>query len=479
MPSDPRFAFERTDVTGSSTVEGAIDAVVHLASPASPRDYLDHPIHTLKVGALGTLNALGLAKASGARFLLASTSEAYGDPLVNPQPESYWGNVNPVGPRGVYDEAKRFAEATTMAYHRVHAVPVSIARIFNTYGPTDAPRRRSRRADLRLAGAEGRADHGARRREPDALAVLRRRSRGGALAVVRLRPHRTREPRQPRGGDRAGARRTRPGRRRRGGSDRVHRASRGRPAGAPPGHLARQARARMGAEGPARHRSGADGRLGLRGVDDLEHEAPKPPPRPRIALRVVLVLLALFVAWFVLAGRLLESTDEPVRSDAVVVPSGDVLGNRLIAGARALRQTGSGRLVVFVQEGGLYDQHQVAADFLEREGVDPAQVRLVPPGGSTAEEAGAFAALAHRCGWRSAIVVTSPYHTRRAGWLFRRALGFPFVVRVLSDGEPYDRWTWWSDDATTEAVVLEWTKMLVAARYLFDRPDAPDPGVAC
>jgi uncharacterized SAM-binding protein YcdF (DUF218 family) len=134
---------------------------------------------------------------------------------------------------------------------------------------------------------------------------------------------------------------------------------------------------------------------------------------------------------------------------------------------------------VFLQEGGLYDQHQVAADFLEREGVDPARVRLVPPGGSTAEEAGAFAALAHRCGWRSAIVVTSPFHTRRAGWLFRRALGFPFVVRVLSDGEPYDRWTWWSDNATTEEVVLEWTKMLVAARYLFDRPDAPDPGVAC
>jgi dTDP-glucose 4,6-dehydratase len=133
--SDPGFAFERTDVTRFIDVAGAVDAVVHLASPASPRDYLDHPIHTLKVGALGTLNALGLAKASGSRFLLASTSEAYGDPLVNPQPETYWGNVNPVGPRGVYDEAKRFAEAMTMAYHRVHAVPVSIARIFNTYGP--------------------------------------------------------------------------------------------------------------------------------------------------------------------------------------------------------------------------------------------------------------------------------------------------------------------------------------------------------
>jgi dTDP-glucose 4,6-dehydratase len=133
--SDPRFAFVRTDVTRFITVEGVIDAVVHLASPASPRDYLDYPIHTLKVGALGTVNALGLAKASGAKFMLASTSEAYGDPLVNPQPESYWGNVNPVGPRGVYDEAKRFAEAMTMAYHRVHTVPVSIVRIFNTFGP--------------------------------------------------------------------------------------------------------------------------------------------------------------------------------------------------------------------------------------------------------------------------------------------------------------------------------------------------------
>jgi uncharacterized SAM-binding protein YcdF (DUF218 family) len=219
--------------------------------------------------------------------------------------------------------------------------------------------------------------------------------------------------------------------------------------------------------------------LDLRGVDDLEHEAPKPQPQRRTALRVVLVFVALFVAWFVLAGRLLESTDEPVRSDVIVVPSGDALGNRLIAGARALRQTVSGRLVVFLQQGGLYEQQQVAADFLEREGVDPARVRLLPPGGSTAEEAGAFAALAHRCGWQSAIVVTSPFHTRRAGWLFRRALGFPFVVRVLSDGEPYSRWTWWSDNATTEEVVLEWTKMLVAARYLFDRPEAPDPGVPC
>ena len=133
--ADPGFSFERVNVIEFIRVDGPVDAVIHLASPASPRDYLDHPIHTLKVGALGTLNALGLAKASGSRFLLASTSEAYGDPLVNPQPESYWGNVNPVGPRGVYDEAKRFAEAMAMAYHRVHGVRVSIARIFNTYGP--------------------------------------------------------------------------------------------------------------------------------------------------------------------------------------------------------------------------------------------------------------------------------------------------------------------------------------------------------
>nr|MBA2600247.1 SDR family oxidoreductase [Actinomycetota bacterium] len=127
--------FENHDVTNHLDVDGPVDWVLHLASPASPRDYLEHPIHTLKVGALGTLRALGLAKAKGAGFLLASTSEVYGDPKVHPQPESYWGNVNPVGPRGVYDEAKRFAEALGMAYHRTHGIPVKIARIFNTYGP--------------------------------------------------------------------------------------------------------------------------------------------------------------------------------------------------------------------------------------------------------------------------------------------------------------------------------------------------------
>ncbi len=122
-------------MTTPIAVEGDVDWVLHFASPASPTDYLSHPIHTLKVGALGTLHALGLAKSKGAGFLLASTSEVYGDPQVHPQPEDYWGNVNPIGPRGVYDEAKRYAEAMAMAYLRAHDVPVKIARIFNTYGP--------------------------------------------------------------------------------------------------------------------------------------------------------------------------------------------------------------------------------------------------------------------------------------------------------------------------------------------------------
>ncbi|RMH34627.1 MAG: SDR family oxidoreductase [Nitrospirae bacterium] len=130
-----RFRFIKYNVCDYLHVDGSLDAVLHFASPASPRDYLEYPIATLKVGALGTHKALGLAKAKRARFLLASTSEVYGDPLVNPQPESYWGNVNPISPRGVYDEAKRFAEAMTMAYHRYHRLDTRIARIFNTYGP--------------------------------------------------------------------------------------------------------------------------------------------------------------------------------------------------------------------------------------------------------------------------------------------------------------------------------------------------------
>jgi dTDP-glucose 4,6-dehydratase len=129
------FQFVKHDVTNYIYVEGPVDRVLHWASPASPIDYLELPIPTLKVGALGTHKALGLAKAKGARFVLASTSEVYGDPLEHPQKETYWGNVNPIGPRGVYDEAKRFAEAMTVAYHRYHSVDTKIVRIFNTYGP--------------------------------------------------------------------------------------------------------------------------------------------------------------------------------------------------------------------------------------------------------------------------------------------------------------------------------------------------------
>jgi len=135
LSGNDRFQFIKHNITDYVFIEGPLDCVLHLASLPSPVDYLNYPIQTLKVGALGTHKALGLAKAKGARFLLASTSEVYGDPLVHPQSEEYWGNVNPVGPRGVYDESKRFAEALTMAYHRYHGVETRIARIFNTYGP--------------------------------------------------------------------------------------------------------------------------------------------------------------------------------------------------------------------------------------------------------------------------------------------------------------------------------------------------------
>lgn len=134
LTKEKDFKFVRHNVSEYIDVKGPVHYVLHFASPASPIDYLKYPIQTLKVGSLGTHNALGVAKAKKARFLLASTSEVYGDPLVNPQPETYWGNVNPIGPRGVYDEAKRFAEAITMAYHRVHKIDTKIVRIFNTYG---------------------------------------------------------------------------------------------------------------------------------------------------------------------------------------------------------------------------------------------------------------------------------------------------------------------------------------------------------
>ena len=135
-----RFDFVRHDISTYTYVAGALDGVLHFASPASPIDYLELPIETLKVGSLGTHNALGIARAKGARFFIASTSEVYGDPLVHPQTEDYWGNVNPIGPRGVYDEAKRFSEAMTMAYHTYHGVDTRIVRIFNTYGPRMRPR---------------------------------------------------------------------------------------------------------------------------------------------------------------------------------------------------------------------------------------------------------------------------------------------------------------------------------------------------
>ena len=135
LAGHPKFSFIKHDVTNYIFAEGKIEAILHFASPASPVDYLQYPIQTLKVGSLGTHKALGLAKEKRAKFLLASTSEVYGNPLIHPQKEDYWGNVNPIGPRGVYDEAKRFAEAMTMAYHRYHGVDTRIARIFNTYGP--------------------------------------------------------------------------------------------------------------------------------------------------------------------------------------------------------------------------------------------------------------------------------------------------------------------------------------------------------
>jgi dTDP-glucose 4,6-dehydratase len=135
LDAEPRFTLIQHDVTHALIVDGPVDAVLHLASPASPVDYLELPIQTLKVGSLGTHNMLGLARAKGARFLLSSTSEVYGDPRVHPQPETYWGHVNPIGPRGVYDEAKRFSEAIAFAYHRTHDIPIRVARIFNTYGP--------------------------------------------------------------------------------------------------------------------------------------------------------------------------------------------------------------------------------------------------------------------------------------------------------------------------------------------------------
>ena len=191
---EPGFTFIEHDVSTGLNLDrlgdgaGGVDAVLHFASPASPPAYLARPLETLAVGSEGTRHALELARAHGARFLLASTSEIYGDPLVHPQTEDYLGNVNSVGPRSVYDEAKRFAEAITMAYHREFGLDTKIVRIFNTYGPCMAPGRRASRHQLPRAGARRRAAHHLRRRQSNPLVLLGRR-RGPRLpraARVRL-----------------------------------------------------------------------------------------------------------------------------------------------------------------------------------------------------------------------------------------------------------------------------------------------------
>ena len=194
---DDGFDFLNHDVIEHIEIDEPVDIVFHLAALASPIDYLRQPLHSLKTGSYGTHNALGLAKWKRARFLLASTSEIYGDPQVHPQPETYWGNVNPIGPRGVYDEAKRYAEAMTMAYHRQQGVDTSIVRIFNTYGPRMRPHDgRAIPTFMRQALAE-QADHGLRRRLPDAQLLLRRRPDPRALPRSHEQRAPAREPGQP------------------------------------------------------------------------------------------------------------------------------------------------------------------------------------------------------------------------------------------------------------------------------------------
>ena len=206
LAGNRRFKFIFHDVTEYIYVPGALDAVMNLASPASPVDFARIPIPILKVGSLGTHNTLGLALAKRARYLIASTSEVYGDPLIHPQPETYWGNVNPIGVRGVYDEAKRFSEAITMAYHRVHGVDTRIIRIFNTYGPRHAAQRWAGGAQLHRSGAAWRAADGVRRRQPNVLVLLRVRSRGWHGAPAPVKRNRSRERRQPGGADDPGVR---------------------------------------------------------------------------------------------------------------------------------------------------------------------------------------------------------------------------------------------------------------------------------
>ncbi len=192
---DDAFVFIQHDLTEAFFIDEPIDFVYHLASPASPIDYLRLPLHTLKVGSYGTHHMLGLAKKKRARFILASTSEVYGDPQVHPQPESYWGHVNPIGPRGVYDEAKRYAEALTMAYHRQQGVDTGIVRTFNSFGRSNEAPRRTRDSDLPAPGVAGQAADRVRRRQPDAQLLLCRRPdprlrRDGRLGCPRARQHR-------------------------------------------------------------------------------------------------------------------------------------------------------------------------------------------------------------------------------------------------------------------------------------------------
>ena len=235
------------DITDHYEIDEPVDFVYHMASPASPIDYARLPLHTLKVGAYGTHNTLGLAKKHRARFLLASTSEVYGDPLVHPQPETYWGNVNPIGPRGVYDEAKRYAEALTMAYLRQQGVDTAIVAHLQHLRPAHAAERRPRDPGLPEPGARRPAGHRVRRRLPDAQLLLRRRPDPRPRAAGRVRRARAGEHRQPERDDAArdGEADHRADRVALG--DRVRGAAGGRPAGAPARHHPRARAARVGA----------------------------------------------------------------------------------------------------------------------------------------------------------------------------------------------------------------------------------------
>ena len=193
---DGSFDFRNVDVTDEVDVDGRVDYIFHLASPASPIDYLRLPLHTLKVGSYGTHHALGLAKFKRARLVLASTSEVYGDPLEHPQSETYWGNVNPIGPRGVYDEAKRYAEALAMAYHRQQGRGHGDRPHLQHLRPPHAPQRRARRTHLHAAGAAGQTDHRLRRRLTDEVVLLRRRPHRGPLSTRLQRRAHARQPRQ-------------------------------------------------------------------------------------------------------------------------------------------------------------------------------------------------------------------------------------------------------------------------------------------